>query len=238
MKKLLSISTFLFLIASCDPCNDCDSVAFEPTVLLKFINQDSIKNIDDSLNVISQIDSSLKATISSLLKAKDSLNKINDSIANGGTLSQEKIAIESLISQSINDTSLFATRNKGADSIRNILNQTKSTINTGRIVVDQIKILGTNTSFSYTDTDSAEQWSIPLAYDGTFSQYEISIDKKLKDVIELSYENFTEVDEKRNVLIRAKNIRIVDKAYNEIDSIQSNCEENCIDGKTSFTIYF
>ncbi len=52
--------------------------------------------------------------------------------------------------------------------------------------------------------------------------------------IEFSYDNIQEVDEERNVLIRAENIQVVSTTFDSFD----NCEENCVDGEASFTFYF
>lgn len=235
VKKLLSIFILFLLIVSCDPCEDCDTVSFEPTVSLVFINQDSIENLNDSLAVFAFNDSALSANTDSLTTLRDSLEIVENSIANGGSLNEEKMNLEQWISERQIDSTLYADLDQDADSLTSIFNQTKSTINTGLIQLDKIEILGTGTEFTY--EDSAEVWSIPLSFDETFNQYEITI-KGISDIIELDYETFQEVDEKRNVLIRAKNIEVISFTNNVIDSVLTNCEETCQDGEATFTIYF
>ncbi len=189
---------------SCDPCDDCDSILFEPTVSFVFINQDSIENINDSLAVISFNDSRLSVSIDSLIILRDSLQTIQELIDNGENLDREKMAIEMFIHQQKTDSLLFADLNQGTDTIIPILNQAKSIINSGLILVNQIKVLGT--SFMTKNEDSATNWSIPLSFDQSFNRYEITIND-LSEVIELEYHLFQEVDEQRTVLIRAACVR-------------------------------
>lgn len=219
---------------SCDPCQDCETILFEPTVTLKFINQDSIQLIQDSLGVIGRLDSSLAATLDSLEVLRDSLMIIEDSIANGGSLTQEKANLEMSIAGNLIDSSLFATRLLGSDSIIPLFNQTISTINSGLLQVDNIALLGTGNDLTFDDVDSATIWSIPLSYEKAFTRYEVTIDGTT-EIIEFDYDIYEEVDIRRNVLIRAENIRVVNQPY---DSVINNCEETCIDGEASFTFYF
>ncbi|MEO9869515.1 hypothetical protein [Ekhidna sp.] len=235
MKNILSIFVLFILIISCDPCDDCDSVTFEPTVSFIFINQDSIEAINDSLSVIAEIDSSLSTNIDSLILLKDSLQILEDSIANGGMLDQQKIDIETLIGSRQADSLLFAMKNAGTDTIIPILNSTVASINSGLILVSEIAIPGTGYSEVY--EDSALVWSIPLSFDNAFAEYNVTIDG-FTETIELLYDNVQTVDEQRNVLIRAENIEVINKTYLEIDSVKSNCTENCVDGEATFTFYF
>ncbi|WP_424964158.1 hypothetical protein [Ekhidna sp.] len=235
MKHFLSIFILFLLIVSCDPCDDCDSVSFEPTVSLIFINQDSIKNINDSLAVFVFNDSALSANTDSLTILRDSLEIVKDSIANGGSLSEEQMNLEQWISERQIDSTFYADLDQNADSLTSIFNQTKATINSGLIQLGKIEILGTGTVFTY--EDSAEVWSIPLSYDAEFKQYEIQI-AGITDILEVDYETFQEVDEERNVLIRAKNIEVISFTNNVIDSVLTNCDETCQDGEATFTIYF
>lgn len=235
VKQLFSISILFLLIVSCDPCEDCDTVSYEPTVSLVFINQDSIKHINDSLTVFALNDSSLSANIDSLDVLRDSLQIVKDSIANGGMLNDEKMNLEMWIAERQSDSSFYAALNEDADSLTTVFNQAKSTINSGLLQLDRIEILGTGTEFTY--EDSATVWSIPLSYDEKFNQYEVTIEG-ISDIIELSYENYQELDEERNVIIRARNIQVLSFTRNQLNEIESNCEETCLDGEATFTIYF
>ena len=231
MKNTLYILILFITIIACDPCDDCDVVSFEPTVSFVFINQDSIAKIDDSLAIIVMIDSSFNANIDSLNILRDSLALVEEAIAGGSDLSAEKMNLEQWILDRQADSAFYAPLDEDGDSITLVLNTTKSTINSGRLYVEQIDILGANSILSF--EDSAEVWSVPLAFDGTFSEYEVTING-ITETIELAYDNFQEIDDQRNVLIRAENIRVVNEPYDSL----INCEENCLDGETTFTFYF
>ena len=223
----------LVLIGSCDPCSECsEPLVVEPTVEMIFINQDSIVAIDDSLSVIAFNDSSLLANIDSLTLLNDSLTIILDSISNGGILETEKLSLESLILLRQADSALFATLNKDADSISTILIATKSTINEGFLLIEQIEIVESNGLITY--SDSATSWDLPLLFDGNQTSYDLTISESVFS-ISLSYETFTEVSEEREITIRASDISILNTIG--FDSL-INCETNCVDGNASFTFYF
>ncbi len=223
----------LVLIGSCDPCSECsEPLVVEPTVEMIFINQDSIVAIDDSLSVIAFNDSSLLANIDSLTLLNDSLTIILDSISNGGILETEKLSLESLILLRQADSALFATLNKDADSISTILIATKSTINEGFLLIEQIEIVESNGLITY--SDSANSWDLPLLFDGNQTSYDLTISESVFS-ISLSYETFTEVSEEREITIRASDISILNTIG--FDSL-INCETNCVDGNASFTFYF
>lgn len=220
---------------SCDPCDDCDTVSFEPTVSLVFINQDSIKNINDSLSVIAFNDSALNVHIDALDTLNARLAEIQVGLDTGNaSLQAEKDLIQlTLIPERKADSMLYATKNLGTDTIVPILTQTRTLINSGLLSVDKIEILGTSFVDLFEDVDSATTWSIPLSYDGEFTQYEVTI-AGVSEIIEFAYDNVQEVDQQRNVLIRAQNIRVINEPYDSL----INCEENCIDGEATFTFYF
>ncbi|WP_370090513.1 hypothetical protein [Ekhidna sp.] len=234
MKQLLSIFIFFLLIVSCDPCDDCDTVSYEPTISLVFINQDSINSLDDSLMVFSFNDSALAVHVNALDTLRARLEEVQIGLDTGNTsLQAEKDEILILIPERQTDSSYYATLNQDADSLTAVFNTTKSTINSGLLQVDQIEILGTTFVNTYEDIDSATIWSIPLSYDGEFNTYEVVI-AGIARTIEFSYDNTQEVDEERNVIIRAENIQVVSSTFDSFD----NCEENCVDGEASFTFYF
>ena len=235
VKQLLNIFILFLLIVSCDPCEDCDTVSFEPTVSLIFINQDSIERIDERLSFFSFNDSALAVHIDALDTLRSRLEEVQAGLDTGNTaLQAEKDQILALITEQQADSLFYEEQNINSDSAT-VLSEAKSTINTGLIKLDRIEILGTGTEFVY--EDSSEVWNIPLSFDEKFNQYEITI-KGISDIIELDYETFQEVDEKRNVLIRAKNIEVISFTNNVIDSVLTNCEETCQDGEATFTIYF
>ena len=113
-----------------------------------------------------------------------------------------------------------------------ILNTARSTINSGLILVNRISLPETGSTITF--SDSAIAWNFPLSFWEEFSVYDVLIHDE-NFTIELDYETFTEVDEQRNIRIRAQNIRVIDTMG--FDSLNI-CEENCIDGEASFTFYF
>ena len=235
VKQFLSIFILFLLIVSCDPCDDCDTVSFEPSVSLIFINQDSIERIDERLSFFSFNDSALTVHINALDTLRSRLEEVQAGLDTGNTaLQAEKDQILALITEQQADSLFYEEQNINSDSAT-VLSEAKSTINTGLIKLDRIEILGTGTEFVY--EDSSEVWNIPLSFDEKFNQYEITIGG-ISDIIELDYETFQEVDEKRNILIRAKNIEVISFTQNAIDSVLTNCEETCQDGEATFTIYF
>ncbi len=231
MKKISQIFALFSLIIACDPCDDCDSITFEPTVSFVFINQDSINIIDDSLAAIVVIDSSFTANVDSLSILRDSLQIVNDSIMNGGSLASERMDLEQWISERQVDSIFFAELNEDGDSITSVLNDVKVTINSGLVLVESLEMPAINSTLTY--EDSATTWTIPLSFDGSFFEYEVTIDGDT-ETIELAYDIFQEVDDQRNVLVRAENIRVINEPYDSL----INCEENCIDGEATFTFYF
>lgn len=237
VKHVLIVLLLFSLMASCDPCDDCESISYEPTVSLVFINADSLQNLDSLLFINSQKLDSLDSIISDLTDTlvflNDSLDVINNAIDEGEDLSTEKASIENAISIYGADQAVQTSEADTLSSINTLYSDTKTTINSGLMHVDQISILGTDNVFSYPDTDSATSWSIPLAYDGSFTDYEITING-ITETIVLSYDVFQEVDVQRNVLIRAQNIQVVNAPYDSL----INCEENCLDGETTFTFYY
>ena len=235
MVRIIQIFILFLLIYACDPCNDCTSTFFEPTVTLVFINQDSIQNLDDSLAVFAFNDSVLTANIDSLDNLRDSLQIVLDSIANGGSLTQEQNDLEGWIVDRQVDSAFYATLNQDADSLSAIFNLTKTIINSGLIQLDSIEVLTTGTSLI--SEDSTVNWNIPLAFDGSFNQYEVTLEG-VSDVLTFSYDNFQEVDQERTVLIRAANIELVSFTNNFIDSVRTSCEETCFDDEATFTVYF
>jgi len=196
-----------------------------------FINQDSIVSIDSTVAGYAGLGLVFTAVKADLTDLRDSLREVQDSIANG---LDEYLAEEALLMDSINklrqDSAFY--ENFNADSIISVLNAAKLTINSGLILVNQISLPETGSTVTF--SDSATVWNFPLSFREEFSVYDLLIHDE-NFTIELDYETFTEVDEERNIRIRAHNIRVIDTMG--FDSLNI-CEENCIDGEASFTFYF
>ncbi|MEM8939111.1 MAG: hypothetical protein AAGC64_07180 [Bacteroidota bacterium] len=220
-------------IFSCDPCENCnDPVLFEPTVEMVFINQDSIIVIDSALLVYDSLDSSFSFVNSLLVDLRDSLNEIEDSLALGLIEYQdEKDVLLAAINDSQLDSIFFDSLE--IDSNTNVLNDIKSIINSGLIKIDTLFIPETGAFISY--ENSSTSWPFPLSFEKNFTLYEVLIhDEEFS--IELDYETFIALDQERNVLIRAENIRVIDLSDNFITL--DSCNENCLDGEATFTFFF
>lgn len=231
MKHITVLFIFVTLL-SCDPCPDCgEPLTSEPTVEMIFINQDSIDLIDEELIVLDSLDSSFIAINALLVDFRDSLNRIQDSIANmlNEYLDEEADLLDSIGELELD--SIFLDELK-IDSTVSVLSTTRATINSGDILVNKVKFPEINDSLIY--SDSTTSWNFPLSFEKTFTIYEVFIQDETL-VIELDYETFTEIDVERNVRIRAENIQVVDTAG--VDSLNV-CEQNCVDGTASFTFYF
>ena len=233
MKHIATLAIFVLLL-SCDPCPDCGKpIASEPTVEMIFIYQDSIDAIDEVLMDLDSLDSTFISINTLLADFRDSLQALNDSIDLGLTeYVDERDAVLDTIPQ-IQMDSLFLETLKIEDSI-STLSSTRATINSGNILVNEIRFPEVNESLTYTDDDSSDVWFFPLSFEKRFAIYEVLIQDETL-VIELDYETFTEVDEERNVRIRAENIQLIDTTG--VDSVIV-CEQNCVDGEASFTFYF
>ena len=198
-----------------------------------FINSDSLNKIETQLSIIDFNDSALSSHINVLDTLRDRLEEVQLGLDTGNTsLEEEKELILVLIPENQTDSSLFATLNQDADSISSVLNETKSTINSGLLQVTQIEFIETGDTLLY--LDSATNYTIPLSFDKSFTQYAITIDGATYQ-IEVDYTTFEEIDVERNVLLRAKDIQII-LPMNSFDSLQS-CE-TCTDGEASFILYF
>lgn len=255
IKNYLSIVVVLLLVlAACDPCDDCDSIDYEPTVTFEFINADSLQFLEDSLVVLSEVSSDLDSIVTfntdTLEDLRDSLDVIIVLIEEDGEpLEDAQISIEESILFYEADSSENAEKLVVVDSIDSTYTVIESTLSSGLNYISQIRAVETNTSLFFSDDadengfiDSLSEWSIPLSYDGAFFQYEVSVafpTVDSMDIIELAYDLYQEVDDERNVLIRAENIRIVNEAnFVFLDSMETSCEETCTDTDAVFTFYF
>jgi len=233
MKHLTFILLLFVILTGCDPCEDCGTVTFEPTVEMIFINADSLKVLDDSLAFFAFNDSSLTSNIEILDTLRTRLEEVQTGLDTGNmSLQEEKEEIINLINERQTDSLSFATLNQNADSLISIFNETRITINSGLLLVSEVTVPEVGSSLTY--EDSATSWRFPLSFENDFSIYELMIANELY-TIELDYETFTEVDEQRNVLVRARNIQVIDTVG--FDSVDI-CQQNCVDGNASFTFYF
>lgn len=236
MRNLLFCILILIALVSCDPCPDCgEPVLFEPTVEMIFINQDSIDHIDATLAAFSFNDSAISSNTFILDTLRSRLEEIEIGLdtAVNPTLEQEKLEIENLIPDFKDDSAFYSNLNIDADSISSELVKIKSSINSGLMMIDELIVVETGESINY--TDSMTTWSFPLLFNANTTSYNFSIASE-SYTIAVGYNTFTEVDQERNVLIRAKDISVIESSDNFL-SLES-CTINCEDGNATFTFYF
>lgn len=221
-------------MSSCDPCEECgDPILREPTVYMVFINQDSLIRIDSALLSYDSLDSSFNSINGILADLRDSLIKVEDSLALG--LAEYEDEKDALL-DSINKTKLDSIflDSLAIDSNTNVLNTIKTTINSGLIRLDSYQLLGSGQGSIISDeNDSLTSWPLPLDFNNNLTAYELFIANE-EFTIELGYETFTEVGDERNVVVRAENIEVLNHTFDDLDS----CNENCIDGEATFIFYF
>jgi hypothetical protein len=201
-----------------------------------FINSDSLSHLNDSLGINSEKSTELSLLLSDLTDTlrilSDSLMLLEDSIANGGDLEDELMSIQEAISNFTNDKTTATLGKIVVDSLTNVMYDIVKVINFGKVQVSLIEFLETGDTLLY--LDSATNYTLPLSFDKSFTNYGISINGFTYD-IEVDYTIYEEVDAERNVLVRAKDIQII-LPINSFDSLQT-CE-TCTDGSASFILYF
>ncbi len=226
---------FVAAFASCDPCDDCTATAYEPTIELVFINADSLSQLNDSTDIVTASSTALTSSIAELSDTLtflvDSLQNIEDSIANGGSLDAAKTSIENAITTFTEDRDTQTTERTELDSLNTVMNEIKTVINSGLLLVDEIQVIETGGSLTF--EDSTTSYQVPLSYDQSFNGYSVTIGAEI-NTFEVDYATFQELDERRNVLIRASDIMITTHSFDSVDV----CEENCFDKNATYTFYF
>jgi len=195
-----------------------------------FINQDSIRSLDLAINSFESLDAKFTLVKANLAELRNSLRQIQESLDIGSDEYQdEKESLLKRIKQKQQDSLFYETQEIASKT--SVLNTTKSIINSGLILVNQISIPEIDSIITY--SDSAASWNFPLSFENKFSIYEVLIHDE-RFTIELDYETFAGADEDRNIRIRARNIQVIDASFDSLNI----CEQNCIDGEASFTFYF
>jgi len=239
-KTILIIGVSIFLgisIYSCENCDDCGPLQKEPAVTLKFINQDSLNLIQDSLFIlattIEEINISLLSINAELELYSDSLQTIDLAIAGGDDTIDDLRDRLQLKSDSLQTTfTEFQNLRLEKEDETNQLKTIESTINSGKIRVDSL-ISITNESMIYVGTDSLERFRFPLSVNLDSTVYGIIIAGETYNLA-LQYErNFNE-DEKSRIEVVVSKIRIINHNFKEV----INSCEVCISNETSITVFF
>jgi len=219
---------FLF---ACDPCNECDVVIFEPTVEMVFINQDSLNSLNDSIDNNLSRDSILTDSISffsgEVNTLSSTLKELKDS-GNNDTLEifNQILSLNTQITQWRVESDTISSKNSQMNAVISI-------INSGSVKLTALNYRETGGSLVLAD-DSATVFSLPISYDKSFLTYDLTIEGDSSYYVTIDFDLVEETDVRRNVLIKAENIRVVDTDFQAFD----NCETNCTDSEAVFTFYF
>jgi len=235
MKKHLF--PFFFLIFLKVSCAEDTKVFFnDPILKIRFINADSLKKANDSLDITNNYISGAGEAIvyfnSSLNVLADSIGELNDSIENGRT---DYIEIrDGLIELESKLTSLLALMTENSSiltQIKSELSETIDIIESGNVQVTSIKNIDNNAVQTY--SDSATTYNLPLSMNSNASNFAIEI-VGITYNLQVEYEKEEVVDEKRRIKIMVSNVNVTNHTGFDSTSCQSlNCEN-----ETPIKLYF
>ncbi len=235
------------LIYACEPCPDCgEPLYFEPTIDVKFINEDSLAGLDSTISI-------LTVELSTLKKKKDSIDteirnwlkkidQLADSIEAGKTeYIQDTIDIRNNITSAtdnLNTTILPIQKIKKTND--STLQVARKSIASGFVKVNRITLLQTGKSLPPDTGRTLYKLPLLMNENATLTSYEIDIENKVKE-ISFEYETEIRVDAKGKVKVRAFGIGI-DTArakYTYETPPKIVCEtKKCEDNEVLVTIYF
>jgi len=234
-KSAVFIFLFAVLLSACDSScdgNDCeeDAKILQPVSFYVFINNDSLAfhdsvkvELDSRLDSLENKNSEFQDSVFFLL---DSLNALNTGIDSGNTsliplreeVEQTIISLNSITDQleeDISETNINIRSNNSVISI----------INSGKILVSEIKNLNNDRSLFY--EDSIQVYTLPYEMNGNSIDYEFIIDQK-SYALSLIYILRETLNERNEFRLAIDSI--------EINSIQ-NFDSVTYDENT-FTCYF
>jgi len=165
---------------------------------------------------------------------------VRDLIADGEDLQGLEASIEEIITDFNEDRTQKIEIRETLDSLSQVINGSIAQLNSGLVLMEFIEIVEIESPITYGDDSLATSFAIPLSIDESFFNYEVNIVRDTNTfatetgTFQVGYELFRDIDDDRNVLIRAQNIQIINHSFDSLDA----CEENCLDGQSIFTFYF
>lgn len=241
-KYLVILGVWLLVAWGCDPCADCgEPLVYDPTVKMVFINQDSINQLSDSVNInkdsLSALSSLRTAANDTISNLTDTISALQDLIDDGNQEYSDELAYFTQISDSIEDVrTLLSNKTKVLDSLNKLLNAVVTTMNSGNVQLKNVVLQNNGTELFF--EDSMNRFSLPLLL-GTVGEYmETTYDMTIGDEsysISIGYETFETIDDARIARVRARNTDIV---FSSFDSLKVNCPTDCISDETTVTLYF
>lgn len=224
---------------ACDPCNECGNVLlYEPSVSLVVINQDSADKVTlEKTALQAELDSQefvLEALEDTFRIVEDSLEVIEELIAQGNSEYEDERQelSDQLESWTIELDAINITINE-QDSVIDVYNDILSTINSGLIRLDAIKILTNGAAITY--DDSMKFFTVPLLMNENEVAYQVEVaDKQMR--FSLGYELYETLNEARVFRVIATDIRLLDY---EADTLTVSCRNDiCNSNETTLTLYF
>ena len=245
IRKIHIFCVLLLLLYACDPCKDCGiPLKSEPSVLLSFVNADSINQLEMNLVLENERENELNKRINILTDTilfvrQDTLRKINILIENGEDLEEERQKILDVIENLEEEK---ASKIMKKDTINNRIKEYNNAINilySGWTFINSIEILESGEKLIFIDT--ATVYEIPLSYDQSFNTYIFTVNH-FKDTIYIDYTITEELNENRAVIKDAKDISIDLLTQNAFDSL-AICSEvitrtTCNENENIFILYF
>lgn len=235
MKKHLFPFFFLtFLIVSC--VEDTKVFFNDPTLKIRFINADSLKKINDSLDItniyISGVAEAIVYFNSGLNVLTDSIGELNDSIENGRTdYIETRDALIELESEFTVSLALMKENSSLLTEIKSGLSDIVNTIESGNLQVTSIKNIDNNAVQTF--SDSAVTYNLPLSMNTNAARFSIEIEGVSYN-LEVEYEKEEVVDEKRRIKILVSDVTII--SYSGFDS--TSCQSSNCENETPVKLYF
>ena len=228
----------VMVIYGCQDCDDCGPLLKDPTVNLKFINQDSLGRVEELLTQTTQ---DLQETISTQTLVNDSIGIINIQlqtidldIANGvdgleelrSELSQQLESLQATF-ENLQELRLLQ------ESEITVLNNVQSDILSGRIFIDSL-VSRTDMTSSDFGTDSLTVFKFPLSVNRDSTAYSIFIGERMFELTLDYVRNFGE-DERSRIEVIVSDIKI--REGYTFQQVDINCEV-CPSNETTITAYF
>ncbi|MEX2336794.1 MAG: hypothetical protein WD555_05945 [Fulvivirga sp.] len=208
---LLSFGFLALLTLSCEE-NEPEISGIEPYFNVKFINQDSLEQLDQRITIINAL----------IKDVNDSLKRIEAEIAGDG--------------DEIDYTALMDTLNFKKDSLnthKTFFNTVIATIKSGRVQITSLTADGGAGEIIY--QDSLNDYRFPLNTHADSSLFFITIADET-DTLKATYSRHTIVKE-RAVYIEAINFNITDDTFNDLKIRQSD-STNFSSDEATVTVYF
>jgi hypothetical protein len=238
MKNHLILWSFLMYIILIACQEDEENLLDEPKVKMILMNQDSLVQVNDTLQ---QISDSLSVLNDTLVYFRDSADVLQDTVLVLQDLidagqTQYQTAHDQLKGQLI----FFQTEYNQFNQYDSILSVSRtgwigvaSKITNGNALISSITNVQNGNSVYY--EDSATLWRLPLSNNLDSVSLVLVIADESYD-LDVTYQRDIMVDERNNVVFQASDIEVSSAKF---DSVTWNCKnEDCIDYETTARLYF